>query len=152
MNEDIEAYIAIARLQNAYADISTRHAWDEMEALATPDARFSFHTKGGLFEVEGGAAFAELGPRMSEQFSFHLLVPVNFVVVVGTDGTAQGRSYLLELNEDRESGTWNEVFGTYSDDYVLYEGTWRFSRREYSPFGRRSGGRLEAFPLPDGWL
>ena len=152
MNEDTEAYIAIARLQHTYADISTRHAWDEMEALATPDARFCFHTKGGLFEVEGGAAFAQMGPRMSEQFSFHLLVPINFVVVVGTDGTAQGRSYLLELNEDRESGTWNEVYGTYSDDYVLYEGTWRFSRREYSPFGRRSGGRLEAFPLPDLWL
>ena len=30
------------------------------------------------------------GPRMSEQFSFHLLIPVNFVVDV-SDGTAQGR-------------------------------------------------------------
>jgi SnoaL-like domain len=141
-----EAYIAISRLQRAYADVSTRHAWDEMEALATPDARFCYHTKNGLFEVQGGAAFAELGPRMSEQFSFHLVVEFD------GDDKAHGRSYLVEFNEERDSRTWNEIFGTYEDDYVLHDGAWRFSRREYSPFGRRSGGQLESFPLPDTWL
>jgi SnoaL-like domain len=149
MNEDTEAYIAICRLQRAYADISTRHAWDEMELLATPDAIFSFHTQNGVFEVTGGAAFAELGPRMSGQFSFHLLIPINFVVAIGDDGRARGRSWLLEVNEERESGKWNEVYGTYHDDYKLDSGRWLFSRREYRPFGRRSAGQLEAFPLED---
>lgn len=149
LDDDTEAYIAITRLQRAYADISSRHAWDEMEALATPDARFAYHTKNGVFEVQGGAAFAELGPRMSDQFSFHLLIPSNFVVSIGSNGTARGRSYLMELNEERESGVWNEVYGIYHDEYTLYEGRWLFSRREYRPHGRRSAGRLESFPLED---
>jgi hypothetical protein len=150
MNDDTEAYVAISRLQRAYADVSTRHAWDEMESLATPDARFSYHTKNGVFEIRGGGGFAELGPQMSQQFGFHLLIPINFVVAIGVDRTtATGRSYLLEYNEERESGTWNEIYGIYYDEYKLHEGSWLFSKREYRPFGRRSAGRLEWFPLED---
>jgi hypothetical protein len=149
MNDDTDAYLAIERLQRAYADISTRHAWDEMASLTTPDAVFAFHTQRGVFEVQGGAAFAELGPRMAEQFSFHLLIPINFAMKVHTDGTARGRSYLLEVSEDRQTQEWMEVYGLYHDEYALYQGNWLFSRREYRPLGRRTAGRLEAFPLED---
>ena len=37
--------------------------------------------------------------------------------------------------------------GTYQDEYALFDGTWRFSRRRYSTYGRRTEGRLESFPL-----
>lgn len=152
MTDDTEAYTAIGRLQRAYADVSTRHAWEEMEQLATPNARFVYHTKNGMFEIEGGKAFAELGPRMSEQFTFHLLIPINFVVSVDTESTARGRSYLLEVNEERETRNWNEIYGVYHDEYTRHEGRWLFSRREYKPFGRRSAGQLESFPFEAGPL
>jgi hypothetical protein len=149
MNADTDAYLAIERLQRAYADISTRHAWDEMASLTTPDALFAFHTQRGVFEVRGGAAFAELGPKMAEQFSFHVLIPINFVMKIHTNGTARGRSYLLEVAEDRQTRDWIEVFGLYHDEYARHDGTWLFSRREYRALGRRTAGRLEAFPLED---
>lgn len=149
MNDDPEAYIAITRLQRAYADITTRKAWRELPSLAAPDARFIYHTQNGLFEFASGAALAEAGPQMVGRFTFHILIPQNFVVSIDAGGTARGRSYLLELAEERETGAWIEVYGVYYDEYVLHHGAWLFSRREYHSHGRRVGGRLETFPLPD---
>ncbi len=149
MNEDNDAYLAIEHLQRAYADISTRHAWDELPSICTPDARFSFDTKAGTFEVKGGKALAELSPQIAERFSFNLLIPLNFVISAVTNGTARGRSYLLEVAEDRQTGDWLEVFGIYHDEYALHGGNWLFSRRHYQPYGRRTAGRLEKFPLED---
>jgi hypothetical protein len=148
MNEDTVAYIAIQRLQRAYADVSTRHAWDEVASLATPDARFSFDTyTGKTFEIDGPVAFAEFGAKMTGTFSFYEYIPLNFVVDIHPDGTAQGHTYSLEVSEDRESGDWVDVYGVYSDQYAIFEGSWRFSRRHYRTYGRRAAGRLQAFPL-----
>jgi SnoaL-like domain len=149
MNDDTDAYVAIERLQRAYADISTRRAWKEVPSLATPDARFIFNTKAGMFEIEGGQAFAEMSIQMADRFSFSVLTPLNSVISVGPNGTARGRCYFLEVAEERQTGEWVEVYGVYYDEYERHEGSWLFSRREYQPYGRRTGGTLEALPLPD---
>jgi hypothetical protein len=150
MNDDALAYLAITRLQRAYADMATRRAWEELASLATPDARFTFDTRSGkVFEVEGAAALGEFGARMTEHFTFYAYIPLNFAVAIGTDGTARGRSYSLEVAEDRDTGDWIEFYGVYRDEYALFEGTWRFARRHYRTFGRRTAGRLDAFPLED---
>jgi SnoaL-like domain len=148
MNDDAIAYLAIMRLQSAYADISTRRAWSEFAALATPDARFSFDTRSGnVIEVVGAVAFGEFGAKMIDRFSFYEYMPLNFVVTIATDGTARGRSYALEVGEDRDTGDWIGFYGFYHDDYALFDGTWRFARRQYQTLARRTGDRLEAFPL-----
>jgi hypothetical protein len=148
MDDDAIAYLAIQRLQRAYADIATRNAWSEVGSLTTPDARFTFDTHSGtVFEVKGPAEFAAFGSQMNQRFRFYEYVPLNFVVTIGTDGTARGRSYSLEVAEDGETGKWNEFFGVYDDEYAVFEGTWRFARRQYRTYGRRTDGRLEAFPL-----
>jgi hypothetical protein len=150
MNDDMQGYLAIMHLQRSYADVSTRRAWNEVATLATPDARFLFDTHSGkVFEIEGPVAFGEFGAKMTEGFTFYEYIPLNFVVTIGSDGTAEGRSYSLEVAEDAKTGDWNEFYGVYRDEYRLSEGAWRFSRRHYRTFGRRTGGRLEAFPLED---
>jgi hypothetical protein len=151
MKDETVAYLAIERLLRSYADISTRHAWGEVTSLATPDARFSFDTRTGpTFEVEGPAAFAEFGARMTDSFTFYEYIPLNFVVDLTSDEAAQGRAYSLEVAEERQSGDWINFYGVYDDQYVIFDGSWRFSRRHYRTYGRRTAGRLEAFPLDDG--
>jgi hypothetical protein len=150
MTDDTDAYIAITRLQRAYADISTRRAWREVPSLATPDAQFEFDTRSGrVFEVDGAVAFAEFGARMTGGFTFYEYIPLNFVVTFASDSSASGRSYALEVAEDRDTGDWLEFYGVYEDGYAVFDGAWRFARRRYRTFGRRRGGQLEAFPLED---
>jgi hypothetical protein len=148
MTDQTEAYVAITRLVRAYADIGVRRAWHEVPSLAAPGARFSFHTKTGVVEFEG-EAFAEQGPRLSAMFSFAAAFPVNVVISVGADGTARGRCHLFEGAEDGETGEWIEIYGVYHDTYVWQEGRWLFSTRDYRPLGRRTAGRLEAFPMDE---
>jgi hypothetical protein len=147
MNADALAYLAIERLQRAYADISTRHAWDEVVSIATPDALFTFDTHSDTFEIQGAAAYAEFSVKMTGRFSFYLYTPLNFVVTINDDGTAQGHTYSLEVAADANTGEWINFYGVYQDRYAIFEGTWRFARRHYRTFGRRIAGQLEAFPL-----
>ena len=148
MDDDAFAYLAIQRLQRAYADIATRQAWSEVTAIATPDAQFTFDTRSGtVFEVDGPIEFGAFGAKMNQRFTFYEYIPLNFVVAIGTNGTARGRSYSLEVAEDGETGDWNEFYGLYEDEYAVFEGTWRFARRDYRTYGRRTAGRLQAFPL-----
>jgi hypothetical protein len=144
-----DAYMAIERLQRAYADIATRSAWEEVPNLLTPDAQVTFDTRSGTpLEIHGSVQFGEFGAKMKGAFSFYEYIPLNFVVTFSPGDTAQGRTYSLEVAEDAKSGAWLEFFGTYDDEYALHEGSWRFSRRHYRTYGRRTGGHLEAYPLP----
>ena len=148
MNDAAEAYLSVQRLQSAYADISTRHAFEEMTSILTPDACVSFDTRSGkLFEIEGAAEFAAFGAKMTAGFAFYEYIPLNFVVTIDPGGTAHGRTYSLEVAEDAQSREWIEFYGVYDDEYVIFEGTWRFSRRQYRTYGRRTAGRLDAFGL-----
>jgi hypothetical protein len=150
MNDDALAYLAILRLQGAYADIATRRAWREIASLATPDARFSFDLRSGrVIEVVGAEAFGAFGAKSTDRFSFYQYVPLNTVATIGTTETARGRSYSLEVGEDRDTCEWINYYGLYHDDYVRFEGSWRFARRQYQTLGRRTGDRMEAFPLQD---
>jgi hypothetical protein len=147
MNDEASAYVEIQRLQRHYADLATRGAYDEVTMLATPDALFTFDTySGDVFEVRGAAEFAAFAQRTAGGFRFFEYIPLNFTVTFESEDFARGRSYTLEVSEN-ESGEWLEFFGTYRDEYTRYEGEWRFSKREYATYGRRTAGRLEAFPL-----
>lgn len=151
MADDLADYIAIMRLQRAYADASTRKAWSELAALVTPDARFEFDTRtGNVFEMDGPGAFAEFADKMTGTFAFYEYVPLNFVVTSLSDDTARGRSYSFEIGEDRASGEVTTFYGWYHDEYAKVDGSWRFSRRRYESLARRTGEEpLVSFPLVD---
>jgi SnoaL-like domain len=150
MDDDALAYLAIMRLQGAYADIASRRAWSEFAPLATPDARFTFNThSGNVFEVVGAEAFGEFGAKMTGGFSFYEYIPLNAVVTIGAAGTATGRAYSLEVAEDRDTGEWINFYGFYYDDYKQFDGGWRFAHRRYQTLARRVDDRLEVYPVND---
>jgi SnoaL-like domain len=145
------AYLAIQRLQRAYADVATRGAWHHVVSLLAPDCRITFDTRSGqIFEIAGADEFVQFASKMTGAFSFYELIPQNFVVTVGSDGAASGRSYSLEVGEDAKTREWLEFYGVFSDNYVLLDGEWRFSSRHYQTYARRRGGHLEAFKLVGG--
>jgi hypothetical protein len=149
MDAEALAYLAISRLHRAYADLATRRAWTEITALSVPDARFSFDTRSGnVIDVSGAEAFGAFGARSTAHFSFYEYIPLNTVVAISA-ATARGRSYSLEVGEVRDTGEWLNYYGMYHDDYVLFEGTWRFAHRRYQTLARRTGDRLDAFPMID---
>jgi SnoaL-like domain len=148
MNDDPLAYLAVERLQRAYADIVTRRAFVEAASIFTPDANISFDTHSAeVFEIAGPVEFGEFGTKMTAGFAFYEYVPLNFVVTVAPDGTASGRSYSLEVAESEQSREWIEFYGVYDDEYRVFQGEWRFSKRRYRTYARRIAGRLEAYPL-----
>jgi len=151
VNDDALADIAITRLQREYADASTRKAWPEFAALATPDAQFSFDTRTGkVFEMVGLDAFVEFAATMTDRFSFYEYVPLNFVAKVDPAGTARGRSYSFEIGEDRNTGELLTFYGMYHDDYARVDGTWLFTHRRYQTLGRRTGSDpMDSYPLED---
>lgn len=147
-NDEVLAYIAIDRLLRAYADLSTRRAYGELEAIAVPDAVFSFETfSGEVFEVRGTAAFAEFATKTAGGFTFFEYVNLNFVVAIGTDGTARGRAYNHEISYDPDKDEFVDFYGQYHDDYVTVDGQWRFARRRYKTVGRRTNDRMESVPF-----
>lgn len=149
MADDDLAYLAITRLLGAYADIATRKAWSEFAPLAAPDARFTFDTKNGVFEVVGAEAFGEFGAQSLERFTFYEYIPLNHVVKVDSPTTARGRVYSFEVGEDRETSDWSTYYGLYHDDYVHVDGAWRFARRHYQALARRTNDHLDWFPMRD---
>ena len=99
--------------------------------------------------AEGAAAFAEFSAEQVSRFNFNVYIPLNYVVTCGDDGTGTGRSYSLEVGEERASGEWTEYYGFYLDGYEFRDGEWRFARRHYRTIGRRTGGQLTTFPFPE---
>lgn len=133
---DAETYAALQQLQRAYADISTRRAWDEVSSVLTDDAHLTFETStGAVFEVNGARAFTEFAAKMTG-FTFFEYIPLSFVVDRSTDGQVVGRAYSLELAEN-DAGEWSETYGIYEDTYAESDGRWRFSRRKQKTLRHR---------------
>lgn len=90
-----------------------------------------------------------------ERFEFFQFVPLNTRVetaVGGDPDAAEGRLYICELRQDRESGRWTNAFGVYHDRYRRAPGPddtprWRFVHRRYQSLARTTG-RAEVFDFP----
>jgi hypothetical protein len=145
--DDQMAYIAITRMQNDYADIVSRRAWSELDAIFEPDAKIHLDliTKGMDFTGPG-----EIGSFIAgsiEQFEFFQFVILNSVVRVQDDSHATGRMYMSELRQHAASGGWSTIHGIYHDTYRKDSaGNWRFAARDYQSLART--GRSEIFPFP----
>ena len=150
MSDDASAYLAITRLQAAYADVVTRRAWPELGALFVPDAPIHIDTvTSPVIELEGAASLGQFISRAIERFSFFQFVVLNTVVDVAKDDAATGRLYMVELRQDGDSGEWSNAFGLYRDAYACHEGRWRFAERHYQSLARKVGTQPAAvFPPP----
>ena len=145
--DDQRAYVAITRLQAAYADVVSRRAWDELGRLFEPQAPIHIDTvTSSVLHFVGPEEFGEFVSRSIERFEFFEFVVLNTVVDVRSDDTATGRLWMVELRQDRASGGWSNAFGLYHDVYAETGGAWRFRERHYQSLART--GRAEVFPFP----
>ncbi len=146
--EETVDYVAIRRLQSAYADVVNRRAWSELDDLFVDDAPVRVDTvTSAPIELKGARAVGSFIGDATDRFEFFELVVLNAVVMFG-DGSdaARGRVFTCELRQDASNGHWSNAFGVYHDDYQRGGDRWRFARRRYQSLART--GRAEVFAFP----
>jgi hypothetical protein len=151
---ETEDYVAIRRLQNAYADVVTRRAWPELTDLFLPDAPIEIDTRrdDGVFRFAGPVALGEFIAGAMVQFDFFEFVILNTRIELGVredPDAADGRMYMTEIRTDAGTGAWNVSFGVYHDCYERRDERWWFARRRYHSLGRTGETKdLDAFAFP----
>ena len=154
-NQELLDHVGVTRLQQAYADLATRRAWDELDQLFLPDARIVIAVGGGdTLEFTGPDPFgAFVGPSV-DQFDFFEFVILNTRIETAFGGdpdAAAARMWMAELRQFADSGRWSVAYGLYQDAYRRLDGRWWFAQRDYQSLARTSldGPRaLEHFPFP----
>jgi len=153
--DDTTDYVAVRRLQDAYADVVTRRAWSELDALFLPEAVVEVNTRTSEpLCFEGPEALGSFISGAIERFAFFEFVILNTRVSIAPEGdpdAAAARVYMCELRTDRETGQWINAFGVYHDRYRRSDDRWWFARRRYHSLGRSAEdgtGRVEAFEFP----
>lgn len=153
--DETSDYIAVRRLQDAYADVVTRRAWPELAELFLHDAVVEVDTRTNEpLRFEGPEALGSFIGGAIERFAFFEFVILNTRIVLAPGGdadAANARVYMCELRTDRETGQWINAFGVYHDRYHRVDGRWWFEHRQYHSLGRDAEDgthRVEAFPFP----
>lgn len=147
-------YLAIRRLQNAYADVVTRRAWPELHELMRPTCRLDLDLGDRQMHYDGPQAIGDFIGEQLEQFSFFEFVILNTVMRIDVDGgTAGTRMYMQELRQDVDGGRRTNAFGVYHDRFERDgDGRWWFARRRYASYSRTAPvGSVEeqlVFDLP----
>lgn len=143
-------YVAITRLQAAYADVVTRRAWSELEPLFDPEAPIRIDTVDRpVVHVTGPTALGRFIASAIARFEFFEFVILNAVVTVQSETSAHGRLYMVEVRQAADSGEWSNAFGLYRDRYTCSDGRWVFAERDYQSLARRTGNeRASVFPFP----
>jgi hypothetical protein len=139
-------YIAIRRLQSAYADVVTRRAWPELEQLLLPDARVVLeYPPGRLLDLVGPRMLADHIDGAIPASDFFEFVVLNTVLTISpTESTATGRMYMCAFRGE------GEVLGVYHDRYKHVDGRWWFDYRRYDSLASASLHR-DKFSFPGNW-
>jgi len=152
---EVVDYVALRRLQAAYADVVSRRAWPELEPLFVPQCEIIVdrRTLDPLI-LTGAAALGAFVGSAIERFEFFEFTILN--AVIDTDpvrpSNARGRLWMCELRQDRESGQWSNAYGVYHDHYSREDGAWRFARRRYHSLARTAPAtQVFAFPGAGAW-
>lgn len=148
MDNDALAYIAITRLQNAYADIVSRRAWSELEPIFNADATIHLDLITSGLDFTGPKEIGDFIAGSIEQYEFFQFVILNTVVNVQDETHATARMWMSELRQDAaSSGGWSTIHGVYHDTYEKDSaGNWRIAGRDYQSLARTS--RSQIFPFP----
>ncbi|HEV7527231.1 MAG TPA: nuclear transport factor 2 family protein [Acidimicrobiia bacterium] len=148
--QDTIDYVAITRLQNAYADAVTRRAWAEFHDMFLPDAPVSVDTvTNPVIALTGPQAVGDFIGTAVERFEFFEFVPLSTRVTLRAGGDpdrATARLYICELRQDSASGHATQAFGVYQDDHRRVDGRWWFAERAYQSLARSGRGEVFEFP------
>ena len=144
-------YIAVNRLQHAYADIATRRAWAELNEIFVPDIPISIDLRDRdplVFDsCEGFRDFVSAAVDRFEFFEFVLLNTRVYLEHEGDPDTAVARMYMSELRQDHAERNWSVVYGVYLDRFRRIDDRWWFVSRNYSSLARPARA-VEAFGFP----
>jgi hypothetical protein len=141
-------YIAIRRLQAAYADIVTRRAWDELARIFRPEAQVVVDTMDGSpLHLDGPKGVGDFISGAIAHFDFFEFVILNTVIDIDGDH-ASGRMYIWELRHDPVTGRSN-AYGLYRDEYARVDGQWWFAGRRYQSLARTLPAEVSVFPFPE---
>jgi len=143
-------WVALRRLQDAYADIVTRREWAELADVFRADTRIVVDTRAGRHEFVGPGPFGDFVRDSIEKFEFFEFVIRNTRLYIGEDGdpdAARGRMFMSELRQEQASGRWTTIHGVYHDHFRRVDGRWWFASRHYSSLARPAGD-VEVFPYP----
>ena len=141
-------YVAIRRLQCAYADVVTRRAWDELRELFRPEAQVVVDTRvGDPLVLAGPGGVGDFIAGAIARFSFFEFVILNTVIAID-GGRAQARMYIQELRQDEGNGRWTNAYGLYQDRYTRIDGRWWFEGRRYASMAR-TAPENEVLGLPE---
>jgi hypothetical protein len=145
---ETDRYIALCRLQDAYADAVTCRAWSEFDDFFLPDATVRVDTvTTAPIDLTGPHAVAEFIAGAIERFEFFEFVILNRRVYLNaSDDTARARVFTCELRQETATGHWTNTFGVYHDRYAWRDARWWFARRHYQSLART--GRAVVFPFP----
>ncbi|MFJ4107767.1 nuclear transport factor 2 family protein [Oerskovia enterophila] len=120
----------IRSLRIKYAHLLDSNHVDRLGEVFASDAivdagRGKWH---GLEAVLAGLseAFAAYDTTGSGIYPFHHAITNHWIEFTGP-GTAEGRSYLIDLQTDPNDERWI-LLGTYADEYRIENGAWRISR------------------------
>lgn len=144
-------YLAVRRLQDAYADVVNRRAWAELHELFRPDAEVVLDVRRGEpLSFTGPAEIGDFIARSIERFERFQFVVLGTRVALGTDGPdrATARLYMCELRQSADEGRESAAYGVYHDGYVRLDGQWWFAHRRYHSLARTAPD-LAVFPFPD---
>jgi len=148
--QDTIDYIAITRLQNAYADTTTRRAWAEFHDMFLAEAPVNVDTvTNPVIALVGPQQVGDFIGTAVERFEFFEFVPLSTRVELRAGGDpdrATARLYICELRQDAASGHFTQAFGVYQDDYRRIDGRWLFEQRNYQSLARSGRGDVFAFP------
>jgi hypothetical protein len=148
-------YVAIRRLQDAYADIVTRRAWGELDEVFLPATRVTLHRgSSDPLLLEGPRAIGDFIGNAIAGLDFFEFVILNTRVVLrhgNDDDAAVARVYMNELRHDGATGQWTTVYGVYHDAHRRVDGRWWFAERRYHTLAR-TGRAVDAFAFPTGEL
>jgi hypothetical protein len=148
--QDTIDYIAITRLQNAYADAVTRRVWADFGDMFLADAPVRVDTvTNPVIELAGPQQVGDFIGTAVERFEFFEFVPLSTRVELRAGGDADratARLYICELRQDAASGHSTQAFGVYQDEYRRVDGRWWFARRHYQSLARSGRGEVFAFP------
>jgi hypothetical protein len=148
LDQETIDYVAIRRLQSAYADIVTRRAWSEFDGIFRPDAEVVIDRMDGKpLVLNGPAAVAGFISGAIAHFDLFEFVVLNTVIQIEGD-RASARMYMWEARHDPVAGR-SDAFGLYRDAHCRTDGRWWFAGRRYQTLGRSLGPQLSVYPLPE---
>lgn len=140
------AYVALQRLQNRYADVVTRRAWDELADFVRADCPVVVDVRHTQFEMTGPRELGDFIGRQIERFEMFQFVVLNTVMRIDTHaGTAAARLYMHEIRQNRSDGRRTDAYGVYHDRLERSDdGRWWFAKRHYRSFARTAEPRVAA--------